>query len=218
MIQRKLIFAIADFDLSLMLPPLSRPRCCRLPTRRSWEVNVAVAHDVCQGELDYDPFLFDVGILGLLFAFTFERCIPLAPMLAPLIDSMVTDDLSRRFTASEALQFFEQTVDSVPVENLDVRVCYPLPFEGSVRYLSPELVYWDRWVGLPPDFVAKWSAYRVQKPNVLTRMLRWFCSLNARTFFMVQSVRFLISGRFKAALYRAVFTFSLNEKWYTDSF
>ncbi|KIY46503.1 kinase-like protein, partial [Fistulina hepatica ATCC 64428] len=184
--QQKLVFAIADFDLSLMLPPSSQPRCCRLPTRRSWEVIVEFTHDVLQGELDYDPFLLDVGTLGLLFARYFEKLISLAPMLAPLIDGMVTDDLSRRFTASEALQFFEQTADSVPTGNLDIRVDFPFAYEPAP---APDRVYSDRWVGLPPDFVAKWSAYRVQKPDLLTRVLRWFCSLNARTFFMVQSIR-----------------------------
>ena len=30
-----------------------------------------------------------------------------APMMAPLLDMMVTSDVSRRFTAAEALHFFQ---------------------------------------------------------------------------------------------------------------
>ncbi|KIY46499.1 kinase-like protein, partial [Fistulina hepatica ATCC 64428] len=204
MVQRKLTFAIADFNLSLFLPSSCRPRSCRLPARRSWESIAPVAHDLLQGEIDYDPFLLDVGSLGMLFAEDFRRYIPLAPMLAPLIDSMVTDDLSRRFTASEALQFFESTVNSVPPENLDMRLWLP----------QEELVYLDRWVDLPTDFVSKWSAYRVQKPSLWTRAPRWFCGWGGyRPLMVMQTIRFLTRGHLKAAFYRAMLACTLNLDW-----
>ncbi|KIY48628.1 kinase-like protein, partial [Fistulina hepatica ATCC 64428] len=208
--QRRLIFAISDFNMSLLLPPSSRPRCFRLPTCRSWESYVDRAYDVRQGELDYDPFLLDVGNLGVVFARYLRGCTSLAPILAPLIDSMVTDDLSRRFTASEALQFFEATVDSVPRENLDVRV----RFQPSTGGPFEDVVYLDRWVGLSPEFIVKWSAYRLQKPTLSLRFLRWFCDLDDRAFFAVQSVRFFLRGHFTAAFLRAGHALTLAENWF----
>ncbi|KAK0450203.1 hypothetical protein EV421DRAFT_1779527 [Armillaria borealis] len=53
----------------------------------------------------YDPFAYDVALLGIVFCHEFQHLTQFVPMLAPFLDSMVTDDLSRRFTAAQALAF-----------------------------------------------------------------------------------------------------------------
>ncbi|KAG6807496.1 hypothetical protein H0H93_001543, partial [Arthromyces matolae] len=83
--------------------------------------------DTCQGEFDFDPFAWDVGSMGLVFCFYYDvgpstvtyslwllmdvlnqhLTVP-APMLAPLFDKMVTRDVTKRFTAQQALSFLEE--------------------------------------------------------------------------------------------------------------
>ncbi|RXW11437.1 hypothetical protein EST38_g14417, partial [Candolleomyces aberdarensis] len=56
---RTLQFAIFDFDISIMVPPNASRSKFRLPYWRNWEGSAWV-YDVDQGELDYDPFAYDV--------------------------------------------------------------------------------------------------------------------------------------------------------------
>ncbi|GJJ07952.1 hypothetical protein Clacol_002159 [Clathrus columnatus] len=65
----QLTYALFDFDLSLMLPSNE----CRLPASRSFEVlSVPWPYDNFQGELDYDPYKFEMGCLGIFLCQMFQ--------------------------------------------------------------------------------------------------------------------------------------------------
>jgi hypothetical protein len=95
---------------------------------------------------------------------------------------MVTRDIPRRFKAAEALQFFEAILTEIP-ESVT-----------SLRYVEKSIASdyeWDRWEGLPADFIQKWEAYREPPVPYSTSVLRWICSFphmrdivpNVRLFF-----------------------------------
>ncbi|KAK0235922.1 other/AgaK1 protein kinase [Armillaria nabsnona] len=142
-------YAMFDFDLSIRMPESVR----LLPASHTWITVGPWPHDVAQGEYMYDPFAYDVALLGIVFCQAFQHLTQFVPMLAPLFDSMVTDDLSRRFTAAQALAFlsdnwkeFISTSQSIPY-GLD---------EYGVHFWDK----YDRWAGLPDDFVQKWGSFR----------------------------------------------------------
>lgn len=66
----QLAYALFDFDTAMMLKPGQR----RLPCHFSWIGGIDAPDDTTHGELDYDPFAFDVGCLGLVFDRYFEVC------------------------------------------------------------------------------------------------------------------------------------------------
>ncbi|KAK0212460.1 hypothetical protein DFS33DRAFT_1376949 [Desarmillaria ectypa] len=94
----KLVSALVDFDLAIQLDPdsSSRPLPRRMTQQRS------VQRDLSQGEYQYDPFAYDVEAMGYILCAQFQtsRC------SAPLLDCVITWDKQKRFTASEAFQFF----------------------------------------------------------------------------------------------------------------
>ncbi|KAG6871583.1 hypothetical protein C0995_002882, partial [Termitomyces sp. Mi166 len=109
--QGKLTYAFCDFDGSTMFSPSMSLDECRLPSHVSFNTLwYQVPADTSQGEFDFNPFAFDVGMLGVLFCNEFQHLTWVAPMLAPLLDRMTTRDIERRFKASEALRFFEEEV------------------------------------------------------------------------------------------------------------
>jgi hypothetical protein len=67
-----LAFAVIDFDCSIMVPMNSSLRDCRLPAIRAHSGALIQPYDVSQGEIDYNPFAFDVGILGMTFCRQFQ--------------------------------------------------------------------------------------------------------------------------------------------------
>ncbi|KAG7452936.1 uncharacterized protein BT62DRAFT_1070640 [Guyanagaster necrorhizus] len=60
-----LTYAYIDFDISVIFPlDVPQSECC-LPCWKSWDgTNYWAVHDTAQGEPDYDPFAFDVALLG----------------------------------------------------------------------------------------------------------------------------------------------------------
>ncbi|KIJ39034.1 hypothetical protein M422DRAFT_49763 [Sphaerobolus stellatus SS14] len=63
----KLTYALYDFDLSLMLPSTSSQDECRLPAWRSFEIiTIESPYDTRQAEMDYNPFVFEMGCLGIM--------------------------------------------------------------------------------------------------------------------------------------------------------
>ena len=58
-------YCLFDFNQSVIFPRKAPLNMCRLPDRFSWS-GTPEYHpmDLNQGELDYDPFAFDVGCLG----------------------------------------------------------------------------------------------------------------------------------------------------------
>ena len=92
-------------------------------------------------------------------------------MLAPLLDKMVTWNIEERFTASEALRFFEDMYPQLTLEQLESR---PPEVYGTMAFVEGWNVR-DRWKDLPEDFVRRWSSFRTPKPPLMTRLLRRVC-------------------------------------------
>ena len=61
----RLIYAMFDFNTSIMLPPTARKEDFRLPYYESWVGTYYFPCDTQQGEFDYNPFVYDVAVLGL---------------------------------------------------------------------------------------------------------------------------------------------------------
>ncbi|TFK69662.1 hypothetical protein BDN72DRAFT_596420 [Pluteus cervinus] len=113
------LLTYALFDFGLSIPPSVDNTTYRLPYQLSWDGSEMQPNDTAQGEFDYDPFAFDIGTLGNVFCRTFQYCCQDLPMLAPFLDKMVTRDIPRRFTASQALNFFEtQVLTQLPAKQL----------------------------------------------------------------------------------------------------
>jgi hypothetical protein len=104
---------------------------------------------------------------------------PQIPMLAPFLDKMVTRNIPLRFSATEALQFFETFLLEIP-ENVMNHV---LPKKSVVSGYE-----WDRWEGLPLEFIKRWESYREPPLPLSTSVLRWICSFQ-RMMFIVPAVR-----------------------------
>ncbi|KAG6872418.1 hypothetical protein C0995_009932 [Termitomyces sp. Mi166 len=141
-----------------------------------------VPGDTLQGEFDFNPFPFDVGMLGVMFCKEFQHMTRTVPMLAPLFDRMTTRDITRRFKASEALQFFEEHVIPLTPKHVLSLAAPGLPY-SSLPY-----DYYDRWESLDPDFVKEWAAYREPPVPPHIRILREIC-LYPWVFHIVSSIR-----------------------------
>ncbi|PPQ86316.1 hypothetical protein CVT25_005617 [Psilocybe cyanescens] len=161
--RNRLLYAMFDFDISIMLPLKEDRKAFRLPYYELWG-NYNTITDTDAGEFDYSPFVFDVGAMGALICNRFQHASLDLPMLAPLLDRMTTWDLDRRFTASEALQFFEERKSELTEEQLQADL-----YEAQIRFRYDN---YDRWEGLPLDFVEKWKAYRTAPLPWHLRFLR----------------------------------------------
>ena len=89
-------------------------------------------------------------------------------MFAPLMDRMITRDLSRRFTAPEALEFLERFASELTEEQLQL----PGPFQVQ-RGISYE--QFDRWKGFPEEFIKNWGHFREPKLSFQIWLLRKLC-------------------------------------------
>lgn len=164
-----LSYALIDFDLSIMLPPDIQRDNFRLPRQKSWSGTYCHS-DVLQGELDYNPFSYDVGTLGAVFCESYQvgysqdtwtsfflfscyqKYTTQIPMLAPFLDRMITRDATKRSTAAEALEFLDNIIQNAT----EAQLLIP---EDPNSYAGHYETY-DRWKGLPADFQEKWAAYR----------------------------------------------------------
>jgi hypothetical protein len=68
----RLVYCWFDFDCAIMFPPSSIPNERRLPASEACIHGCNIAYDTFQGELDYDPFAYDVGALGMLLCEQFQ--------------------------------------------------------------------------------------------------------------------------------------------------
>ena len=95
---------------------------------------------------------------------------PTIPFLAPLLDGMITRNVSARFTAADALAFLEDQYAELDDEQRH-------RMEPKVNWETYDSNYetHDRWTGLPPDLVRKWSHLREPKLPWTTKTLRWLC-------------------------------------------
>jgi hypothetical protein len=67
-----LYYALMDFDFSAIFPLESKLSERRLPAQESFIMWCSSARDTEQGELDYDPFAFDVASFGIYFCQKFQ--------------------------------------------------------------------------------------------------------------------------------------------------
>jgi hypothetical protein len=68
------LYAHIDFDMSIMFEPESIPAERRLPWVLSRQGSSMYVYDTQQGEIDHDPFAYDVACLGELFCVQFQVC------------------------------------------------------------------------------------------------------------------------------------------------
>ncbi|CAA7268457.1 unnamed protein product [Cyclocybe aegerita] len=66
-----LLYALFDFDISIIVPADIKREEYRLPYTMSWW-GWTRPYDTAQGEFDYDPFSFDVGCLGRVFCTPYQ--------------------------------------------------------------------------------------------------------------------------------------------------
>ncbi len=59
-----------DFDLSIRMPE----SVWLLPASYTWITVGPWPHDAAQGEYMYDPFAYDVALLGIVFCQAFQVC------------------------------------------------------------------------------------------------------------------------------------------------
>ncbi|GJJ07970.1 hypothetical protein Clacol_002177 [Clathrus columnatus] len=163
----QLTYVLFDFDLSLMLPSPA----CRLPSSRSVEIfSIVWPYDTSHGELDYDPYKFEMGCLGIILCQKFQpsqHCIPAIPFLAPLFDRLITDQLELRFTSYEALRFFEEMCAKLDPKQLSLEA----PVDTASAYPPWEPGEYDRWEGLPSDFVQEWEHFKAPIPSIYTKFV-----------------------------------------------
>ncbi|KAF9536586.1 hypothetical protein CPC08DRAFT_677014 [Agrocybe pediades] len=161
-------YAIFDFDYSRKIPQDidRRNYWVSVQSRYAWGT-FNLTKDYAQGELEYNPFITEVGNLGVLFSTYFQHVILYLPVLAPFIDMLTTHKIHQRFTASEALEFFENFYADLSEEELGKY----LPAWDTAPYPRP---YYDcdRWASVPPHLAKKWAIYREPPLSLKTRLLR----------------------------------------------
>ncbi|CAL1698376.1 unnamed protein product [Somion occarium] len=141
-------FVLCDFGESIMFPPDTPPSARLCPASES-DIGTCRYHppDATNGAEMYDPFAFDVACLGGLLCEVIGYMTPLAPLLAPFLDRMITLDLTTRYTAAEALQAFIELMKNYSTDHLATPAPDP-PERGFFVWQAH-----DRWTGLPEDFV-----------------------------------------------------------------
>lgn len=69
---KRLLYAIIDFDFAVVISP-ERKRCFRRPYHELCGTRSPIK-DTHTGEFDFDPFIFDVGVMGALLCADFQVC------------------------------------------------------------------------------------------------------------------------------------------------
>jgi hypothetical protein len=71
----KALYAMFDYNLSVVFPPGTLPHERRLPFENSFTgLVMGRPNDTAQGEFDYDPFAWDVACLGIQLRNRFQVC------------------------------------------------------------------------------------------------------------------------------------------------
>ncbi len=83
-----------------------------------------------------------------------QEAIRVVPQLAPLFARMTTHVVDQRFTAGEALSFFDKHLTQVP----DQVLASPVALQPWFQALRQPDLYWSL---LNPDDRSLWSDYRV---------------------------------------------------------
>lgn len=177
------MYALFDFDMSLQLPPDTSLKSCWRPADEAFTgKKLYHAPDVYEGERHYNPFAFDVACLARLYLAHFkvsgsrvdgrhrltdmQDVIPVFPVLAPLIGKMSTHVIEERWSAEEALAFFNETLAGLSPDVLDSSVTLQFdldPLDDPDRY----------WNQLSADLQCMWKMYRPPPLSWTSRVLRW---------------------------------------------
>ncbi|CDO75412.1 hypothetical protein BN946_scf184855.g15 [Trametes cinnabarina] len=163
-------YALYDFDCAVQLPPDTSLKDCRRPPLES-TIGKPDYHpgDTWQGELDYNPFAFDVACLGNLFVYHFAEVITAVPLLAPLFAKMTTSRIDERFSAAEALEFLREVEQDLMPDLLDSGVALKVDYDPVDH---PDL-YWSR---LSPELQRQWNSHRPPPLSWANRLLRRLCT------------------------------------------
>lgn len=62
-----LSYAVIDFDISVAFRRDAERSVCRLPSAMSYDGTPPQPDDTTEEDVDYDPFAFDVGCMGITF-------------------------------------------------------------------------------------------------------------------------------------------------------
>ena len=199
-------YALNDFNVSLIFPQQTSLEDFRISSYlASWGIDDR-PYGVLEGELDFNPFLYDVACLGILFCEelqvhlyldqcsaqaqcanefqNFTRCTPFF-FLAPLLDGMATADLNKRFSAVEALAFLEAEKEKLTEDELNFRVDAAVASEARKHYWRT----YDRWAHVPPELKKRWHSYRMAKPSWFGRFIRRVIESSYYGAYMVYKIR-----------------------------
>ncbi|KAI0645512.1 hypothetical protein C8Q79DRAFT_697473 [Trametes meyenii] len=158
-------YCLFDFNLSTQLPSDTSLRHCRRPAIEALTAMPAyMPNDTFLGEPSYNPFAFDVGCLGNLFRTFFWRAASIMPLLAPLFDRMTTHNLTRRFTAEEALAFLDYAWSQLPESAHDACL-------SSEARKDHQIQHGMHWSLTPPGFEDQWSHYKTPPYGWAARIL-----------------------------------------------
>lgn len=163
----ELLFALFDFDLALLLNTKKILGNFWLPISKAITGSPDPPFEVRYAYAVFDPFKYDVACLGIHFSEAFWHVVPSVPLLAPLMDRMVTSNIRRRFTAAEALAFIEHIQSQItPLQHSQ-----PLPEKGHPQIWCEV----DKWTGLSDSFKSEWSSFREDFYSPSKRLLNWMC-------------------------------------------
>jgi hypothetical protein len=109
-----------------------------------------------------------------------------APFFAPLFDKMTAHDVRRRFTAEEALVFFEKHAPSIPQTTKLVLD----PWGNG----SDEVR--DYWADVPSPLVEEWARFREPPVSRTTIFLRHICERSFRAERVIRALRRMSSSMF----------------------
>ncbi|KAH9856663.1 hypothetical protein C2E23DRAFT_940006 [Lenzites betulinus] len=178
-------YALFDFDLSLILPLDTSLTACRRPPLESLSGSYLYRpFDLSLGERHYNPFAFDVACLGNLYLCWLNDAISAVPLLAPLFGKMTAHIVNDRWTAEEALLFFNEIQAGLTPEVLDSSIL----LNGDLACLDNPELYWRR---LSLDLQIKWKTYR---PPPITWWRKLLRKVNATDtgYWIVSHVRRLL--------------------------
>ncbi|RPD59843.1 hypothetical protein L227DRAFT_502830 [Lentinus tigrinus ALCF2SS1-6] len=164
-------YALMDYDQSIQLPLDVSLKSCRRPADEGcYGSGLYKPTDLSLGQPTYNPFAFDVGMLGNFFRSNFPDVVSAVPALAALYDKMTTHLLAKRFTAEEALQFLDHQINGLPEEVLT----RTLTTTRSWDALDDSEVYWSQ---LSPEQLEEWSHFRTPPIPMWSNVLAWFIGL-----------------------------------------
>ncbi|KAI0745692.1 hypothetical protein C8Q76DRAFT_704559 [Earliella scabrosa] len=179
------LWALMDYDQSIQHPENVSLKQYRRPADEAWAgAELYRPEDIYLGEPTYNPFAFDVAMLGNLFRVHFANATSAMPALAALFDMMTTHVYEQRFTAQEAQAFLRNQASHLTSEDLVT------PIELAPRWEALENtdVYWSR---VAPHLQDTWQHFRSPGTPRYADFLAWFMGLPTCHRFIASVRRFL---------------------------